>query len=97
MSYIFIVALEFLLAFCGVAMLPLLIGWLLDLLLGDPAWMPHPVVGFGKMIASGEVREVFLAVDRSLEEGRKQVERPGDTDDAVCPHGGDGQEQDRLS
>ena len=32
----------------------LLIGWLLDLWLGDPAWMPHPVVGFGKMIASGE-------------------------------------------
>ena len=132
--------------------LPLLIGWLLDLLLGDPAWLPHPVVGFGKMIASGEkqlnkgshrmlkgallavglillvfgivwairhilgifalfifdgthqqvyqlpvflwifdviaifcclagttliheVREVFYAVDRSLEEGRKQVTR----------------------
>ena len=34
----------------------LLIGWLLDLWLGDPAWMPHPVVGFGKMIASGEHR-----------------------------------------
>ena len=112
----------------------LLVGWLLDLLLGDPAWLPHPVVGFGKMIASGEkqlnkgshrmlkgallavglillvlgivwvirhllgffapifdviaifcclagttlireVREVFHAVDRSLEEGRKQVAR----------------------
>ena len=112
----------------------LLIGWLLDLLLGDPAWLPHPVVGFGKMIASGEhrwnkgshrilkgallaaglillvfgivwairhllgifapifdviaifcclagttlireVRKVFHAVDRSLEEGRKQVAR----------------------
>ena len=36
--------------------LPLLIGWLLDLLLGDPAWLPHPVVGFGKMIAFGEHR-----------------------------------------
>ena len=34
----------------------LLIGWLLDLWLGDPAWLPHPVVGFGKMIASGELR-----------------------------------------
>ena len=115
--------------------LPLLIGWLLDLLLGDPAWLPHPVVGFGKMISFGEkrlnkgsyrmlkgaimsvfliilvfaatyglfailpplgrvgvgavliffclagttlireVREVFYAVDRSLEEGRKQVAR----------------------
>lgn len=36
--------------------LPLLIGWLLDLLLGDPAWLPHPVVGFGKMISWGEHR-----------------------------------------
>ena len=115
--------------------LPLLIGWLLDLLLGDPSWLPHPVVGFGKMISFGEkrlnkgshrklkgaimsvfliilvfaatyglfailpplgrvgvgailiffclagttlireVREVFRAVDRSLDEGRKQVAR----------------------
>ena len=115
--------------------LPLLIGWLLDLLIGDPAWLPHPVVGFGKMIAFGEkhlnkgnhrkakgaimsivlisivfafvwfllsalpplgrvgvgslfifyclagttlireVRAVFLALDRSLEEGRAQVAR----------------------
>ena len=120
----------------------LLIGWLLDLLLGDPAWLPHPVVWFGKAIAffehwlnkgshrmlkgalvaigliaatygvglllvgrpslyrydvitlsrvilcsliafyclAGttlirEVRAVFLALDRSLEEGRKQVAR----------------------
>ena len=120
------------------AILPLFIGWMLDLLLGDPAWLPHPVVGFGKMIAfcekrlnkgshrklkgaitavilivlvfvttyilrsqlltphsslltlcdsiiifyclAGttlirEVRAVFLALDRSLEEGRKQVAR----------------------
>lgn len=114
--------------------LPLLIAWLLDLVLGDPSWLPHPVVGFGKMIAFGErklnkgsdrmakgdlmsiclitlvfaltwlicypltsylslvkailiffclagttlireVREVFNAVDRSLEEGRRQVAR----------------------
>lgn len=34
----------------------LLIGWLLDLCLGDPKWLPHPVVGFGKMIAYGERR-----------------------------------------
>ena len=130
----------------------LLIGWLLDLLFGDPQKLPHPVVWFGKMIAScdhhynkrthrklkgaltaitlilfvfafawmirkflgvfalfifdgtheqvyqiplllyifdalaifyclagttliREVREVFLALDRSLEEGRKQVAR----------------------
>ena len=119
------------------AILPLLLGWLLDLLLGDPAWLPHPVVGFGKMIAFGEhrlnkgshrmlkgalmaiflivlvftathllrsllsphssflifldsiivfyclagttlireVRAVFLALDRSLEQGRAQVAR----------------------
>ena len=114
--------------------LSLLIGWLLDLVLGDPSWLPHPVVGVGKMIAFGEkrlnkrghrmlkgaimsvflivlvfaatwficypltsylslltsilifyclagttlireVREVFLALDRSLDEGRKQVAR----------------------
>lgn len=118
--------------------LPLLIGWQLDLLLGDPSWLPHPVVGFGKLIAFGEhrlnkgshrklkgavmavflialtyvatyllcsqlltihyslsilcnsilvfyclagttlireVREVFHAIDRSLDEGRRQVAR----------------------
>lgn len=115
----------------------LLVGWLLDLVLGDPAWLPHPVVLFGKMIAWGEhrlnhgshrrlkgtllaiglvvvvfftvflllrwlqrwpiayiaataiimfyclagttlireVRAVFLALDRSLDEGRRQVAR----------------------
>ena len=120
------------------AILPLLIGWLLDLLLGDPIWLPHPVVWFGKAIAAcehklnrgnfrkakgafvaivlialvfalswflrrlllplpsyllllfdaiiifyclagttliREVREVFLALDRSLDEGRQQVAR----------------------
>ncbi len=36
--------------------LPLLIGWILDILLGDPQWMPHPVVWFGKMISLGENR-----------------------------------------
>ena len=108
----------------------LLVGWLLDLLLGDPVWLPHPVVGFGKAIAFGEhhfnrgsyrkikgaimaviliiatyavglvinyhlpifnflivffclagttlireVQAVFLALDRSLDEGRRQVAR----------------------
>ncbi len=33
-----------------------LAGWLLDLALGDPAWLPHPIVGFGKLIAIGEKR-----------------------------------------
>ena len=114
--------------------IPLLIAIVFDWWLGDPTWLPHPVVGFGKMIAFGEhrlnkgshrklkgalmatflialvyaltwlicysltsylslltsiliffclagttlireVREVFLAVDRSLDEGRKQVAR----------------------
>ena len=39
-----------------IVILPLLIGWVLDLLIGDPAWLPHPVVGFGKMISWGEHR-----------------------------------------
>ena len=34
----------------------LLIGWLLDLRLGDPQRLPHPVVWFGRMIAWGEHR-----------------------------------------
>ena len=34
--------------------LPLLVGWTLDLLLGDPAWLPHPIVWFGKTIATFE-------------------------------------------
>ena len=39
-----------------VAVAALLVGWVLDLMLGDPSWLPHPVVGFGKMIAAGEHR-----------------------------------------
>ena len=34
--------------------LPLLLGWTLDLLFGDPARLPHPIVWFGKMISFGE-------------------------------------------
>ena len=84
---------------CGLtAVSPLLAGWLLDKLLGDPQHLPHPVVGFGKMISFAEhrlnrgdtiiifyclagttlireVRAVFLALDRSLDEGRRQVAR----------------------
>lgn len=115
--------------------LSLLLGWLLDLLLGDPARLPHPVVWFGRAIAAcerrfnrgrhrllkgtlvaltlvvatfavvsflrtllpstlqtlldlilifyclagttliREVRQVFLALDHSLEAGRRQVAR----------------------
>ena len=39
-----------------IGLLPLLAGWLLDLVLGDPSWLPHPVVGFGKLIAFCEHR-----------------------------------------
>ena len=116
----------------------LLIGWLLDLIFGDPVRLPHPIVWFGRMIAFGEkhlnrgahrqlkgavmavslivgvftiiclihsylsvlssqfslifdvlivfyclagttlireVRQVFLALDRSLDKGRVQVAR----------------------
>ncbi len=116
--------------------LPLLLGWLLDFIFGDPSRLPHPIVWFGKMISWGEhrlnkghhrmakgavmaivlilmvffvvwglkqlipntvlwlildtiiifyclagttlireVRVVFLALDRSLDEGRQQVAR----------------------
>lgn len=42
--------------YCLIALLPLLIGWALDLLLGDPERMPHPIVGFGRIISLGEHR-----------------------------------------
>ena len=119
-----------------ILILPLLLGWLLDFVFGDPSRLPHPIVWFGKMISWGErrlnkgshrmakgavmavcfilmvffvvwglkrlvpnvvlwlildtiiifyclagttlireVRAVFLALDRSLDEGRKQVAR----------------------
>lgn len=34
--------------------LPLAFAWLCDRLWGDPMWLPHPVVLFGKMISGGE-------------------------------------------
>lgn len=36
--------------------LPLIMGWIADRLTGDPRWLPHPVVGMGKVIAWGEKR-----------------------------------------
>ena len=39
-----------------VLILPLLAGWLLDKLIGDPSWLPHPIVGFGKLISFCEKR-----------------------------------------
>lgn len=37
-------------------LVPLIAGWILDLLLGDPSGLPHPVIGFGKIISWGEKR-----------------------------------------
>lgn len=34
-------------------LLPLLLGWLADRFLGDPHYLPHPIVGFGKIISWG--------------------------------------------
>jgi adenosylcobinamide-phosphate synthase len=34
--------------------IPLVAGYLLDLILGDPAWLPHPVRLFGLLIVRGE-------------------------------------------
>ncbi|WP_103865894.1 adenosylcobinamide-phosphate synthase CbiB [Aquimarina sp. I32.4] len=34
--------------------LPLLIGYFLDLILGDPRWLPHPIRLFGNAISYGE-------------------------------------------
>lgn len=34
--------------------IPLLIGYLLDLILGDPRWLPHPIRLFGTIITKGE-------------------------------------------
>lgn len=39
-----------------VALLPLFGGWFLDLIFGDPVRLPHPIVGFGKMISFFEHR-----------------------------------------
>ena len=32
----------------------LIIGWIADRILGDPEWLPHPIVVFGRVIAFGE-------------------------------------------
>lgn len=36
-------------------LIPLIAGYLLDLLLGDPRWLPHPIRLFGTVIAKGEL------------------------------------------
>ncbi len=39
---------------CQYLIIPLITGWLLDRLAGDPEWMLHPVVIFGKAISFAE-------------------------------------------
>lgn len=36
--------------------LPLALGWILDLIFGDPSSLPHPIVGYGRLIAWGDKR-----------------------------------------
>lgn len=52
--------------FCRLFPLPL--AWLFDRWQGDPSWLPHPVVGFGKLIAWGE---------KCLNAGRARVWKGG--------------------
>lgn len=44
------------LSYILIILMPLIIGWTLDCLLGDPERLPHPIVWFGKWIAFGEHR-----------------------------------------
>lgn len=46
-------------------MLPILLGFLLDLLLADPGWMPHPVIYMGRAISYLEkaLRKAFPKTD----------------------------------
>lgn len=41
---------------CHEIIIPLLAGFILDLLLGDPRWLPHPIRLFGNLISFGEKR-----------------------------------------
>ncbi|MDR1257686.1 MAG: adenosylcobinamide-phosphate synthase CbiB [Tannerellaceae bacterium] len=50
------------------AVCPLCLGWIADRILGDPEWLPHPVAGFGRVIAWGE---------EQLNRGRLRVVKGG--------------------
>ncbi|WP_322153878.1 adenosylcobinamide-phosphate synthase CbiB [Paratractidigestivibacter sp.] len=52
-------------------MLAMLLGFLLDLLLGDPRWLPHPVVGMGRTISAAEKR--LRASFPDTAEGRRRA------------------------
>ena len=52
----------------------ILIGFVIDLLVGDPRWFPHPVVGIGKhrdrrifqrhaIIGESDIRALLLPMD----------------------------------
>lgn len=47
-----------------IVLTPLLAGWFMDIILGDPAELPHPVVWFGKAIS---------ACERRLNQGEERV------------------------
>jgi adenosylcobinamide-phosphate synthase len=42
--------------FQALSVAPLMCGYLFDLALGDPRWMPHPIVAYGRAIGFGERR-----------------------------------------
>lgn len=48
--------------------LPLILAWMLDRLLGDPSWLPHLIVIFGKLISWGE-KHLNKGTHRSLKGG----------------------------
>lgn len=49
-------------------LLPLVLGWIIDKLIGDPAWLPHTVVAKGKIIAWGE---------KKLNKGKSKILKGG--------------------
>ncbi|MBK5720174.1 cobalamin biosynthesis protein, partial [Dysgonomonas sp. Marseille-P4677] len=53
---------------CLYILLPLFLGWLADQLIGDPSWLPHPIVAMGKVIAWGE-KMLNRGKDRLLKGG----------------------------
>lgn len=55
-------------SYIAATILPLIIGWILDRIFGDPERLPHPVVWFGKVIAIGE---------RALNRGRWRIVKGG--------------------
>lgn len=55
-----------------IRLFPLIGGWILDLLLGDPRKLPHPVVGFGKVISEFE-HKLNHGVNRKLKGGLMAV------------------------